>query len=153
MQFLECRIPPVLVLLIAGLGAFFTKQVYSDYIWIGEWQRGVSVLLLIAGILVAVAGVISFKRANTTVNPVAIDKASALVTTGIFQYTRNPMYLGMLLVLTAYCIKAGVLMALIWPLLFVVYMNRFQIVPEEKALTGQFGQVYIDYTLRVRRWC
>jgi protein-S-isoprenylcysteine O-methyltransferase Ste14 len=115
--------------------------------------RGVvAVLLFAAGIAVAIAGVLHFRRARTTVNPLRPERASAMVTTGVYRWSRNPMYLGMLLVLAAWAAWLGSLLALVGLPLFVAYVGRFQIVPEERALAAQFPEEFERYARSVRRW-
>jgi protein-S-isoprenylcysteine O-methyltransferase Ste14 len=119
---LELRIPPVALVFIAALA-----------MW-------------------ALAGVAEFRRARTTVNPTTPQASSSVVDSGIYRRSRNPMYLGFLLALAGWAIQLGHLAAL--PVLpaFVLYMNRFQIAPEERALRAKFGAPYAEYTRRVRRW-
>jgi len=109
-------------------------------------------LFLVVGLGVMLAAVISFRVAKTTVNPLKPDAATALVTSGIFRYTRNPMYLGMLMVLVAWSAFLASPAALAGPLAFHAYISRFQIRPEETALSNVFGKKFLDYSCRVRRW-
>jgi protein-S-isoprenylcysteine O-methyltransferase Ste14 len=119
----------------------------------GGTARGVvASLLLLAGIAVAIAGVLHFRRARTTVNPLRPEQATAMVTTGVYRWSRNPMYLGMLLVLAAWAAWLGSLLALAGLPLFVAYMARFQIVPEERALAARFPEEFARYAASVRRW-
>lgn len=108
--------------------------------------------LALAGITSILAGLVQFRTARTTVNPLHPDKASTLVTGGIFARTRNPMYLGMLLLLLGWGVWLRSPVVLLLPVAFVLYMNRFQIGPEEKALQERFGDDFLAYTQRVRRW-
>ena len=80
------------------------------------------------------------------------ERASALVERGIYRHTRNPMYLGLLCLLLGWTLALGQWAALLGPLVFVVYITRFQIVPEERVLLAHFGAAYDDYRQRVRRW-
>ena len=98
------------------------------------------------------AGIASFRQAQTTVNPLKPDTATALVTSGVYGYTRNPMYLGMLAVLLAWAVFLASPAALAGVLGFWWYIGRFQIRPEERALAALFGSSFSDYTSRVRRW-
>ena len=98
------------------------------------------------------SGVISFRLAQTTVDPVHPERASSVVTTGIYRWTRNPMYLGFWLLLLAYAVKLSQPLALLLLPVFIGYMNRFQIIPEEQALERLFGDDYRNYCQRVRRW-
>jgi protein-S-isoprenylcysteine O-methyltransferase Ste14 len=108
--------------------------------------------LAILGAAAAVAGVVAFRRHETTVNPFTPNQTSLLVASGIYRFTRNPMYLGFLLVLAGWNLYlANWVAALLLPV-FVVYMNRFQIQPEERALREKFGQSFIEYVSAVPRW-
>ena len=109
-------------------------------------------LLLTLGTAVAVAGGVAFRQARTTVDPTRPDQASTIVTHGIYGRTRNPMYLGFLLALLGWAAYLGNLPACLGLPLFVKYMNRFQIEPEERLLTAKFGDPYTAYLFRVRRW-
>ena len=149
---LELRIPPVAVVLVA-----------SGLMWIAAWclpslrrpfsgHLAMALGLFAAGALVSFAGVVQFRRARTTVNPLTPEASSALVVSGVYEWTRNPMYLGFLIALcgwAAYLSNAASVLVL--PL-FIVYMNRFQIAPEERALRARFGQQFEDYCRSVRRW-
>jgi protein-S-isoprenylcysteine O-methyltransferase Ste14 len=107
---------------------------------------------VLLGATIAISGVLSFRRARTTVNPLKPDTSSSLVRSGVYTLTRNPMYLGMLMLLLAWGIYLSNALALLFVPLFLVYMNRFQIEPEERALTARFGQEFVAYTRQVRRW-
>lgn len=113
---------------------------------------GLAAMLLVTGAWLAVAGVIEFRRASTTVNPMAPSDSSTVVDTGVYRYTRNPMYLGFLLVLFAWAAWLAAPWALLGPVVFVAWMTRFQILPEERALLERFGDDYRAYCRRVRRW-
>nr|WP_223296290.1 isoprenylcysteine carboxylmethyltransferase family protein [Shewanella halifaxensis] len=109
-------------------------------------------LLLALGVFCAIAGVISFNRAETTVHPLKPETASSLVTSGIYRFSRNPMYLGMALVLCAWACYLTSIWSVAGIVGFLLYMYRFQIRPEERALEAIFGQTFIDYKKRVRPW-
>jgi protein-S-isoprenylcysteine O-methyltransferase Ste14 len=108
--------------------------------------------LAAAGVVTAISGVVTFRRAKTTLNPTKPQSSSSLVNWGIYALTRNPMYLGLLLVLTGAAVFLSNALAFLFLPAFVVYNNRFQIVPEERALTSLFGQEFAAYQSRVRRW-
>ena len=95
---------------------------------------------------------LGFRRAKTTVNPLKPDAASALVVRGVYRWTRNPMYLAMLLLLIAWVCIVSNWAALAMLPLFVAYLNRFQIGPEERALQARFGAEFESYRRQVRRW-
>lgn len=102
--------------------------------------------------VIALMGMACFWRVRTTINPLDPGKASCLVTNGIFRMSRNPMYLSLLLLLVAYAIRLDSLAVWLGPLIFVAYVTRFQILPEEHALAEKFGEAYLDYKHRTRRW-
>jgi protein-S-isoprenylcysteine O-methyltransferase Ste14 len=112
----------------------------------------VTLLLIASGFLIAFKGVVEFKRSSTTVNPLSPEKASELVTSGVFQHSRNPMYLGMVIVLIA----NGIYLGSPWLALviagFFLFINRFQIVPEERAMRDLFGESFQEYRTKVGRW-
>ncbi|MDF1628399.1 MAG: isoprenylcysteine carboxylmethyltransferase family protein [Alcanivoracaceae bacterium] len=112
----------------------------------------VAVVLVLMGAGVSLAGVVSFRRARTTVNPLKPEKTSSLVCSGIYRITRNPMYLGFLLVLIGWAVMLGSAFAALGPVLFVSYISRFQIVPEERVLASLFGDEFSAYRAKVRRW-
>lgn len=117
--------------------------------------QGHVVLALVIGaaaLAVDISGVVAFLRARTTVNPLRPDKASTLVTGGIFRRTRNPMYLGMAMLLVGWAVYLANPLTLLGIPAFVAYLNRFQIAPEERALEQRFGADYRGYRARVRRW-
>ena len=111
-----------------------------------------AVALLVIGQGIAISGMVAFRRAKTTVNPIKISTASSLVSSGVFRLTRNPMYLGLLIALAGWAVYLASWLALLGLPLFVLYMNRFQIGPEERAMASLFGADYAAYKERVRRW-
>lgn len=153
MKFLEARVPPPLVGMLTGLAMWLCVPAG------GLMQLGQSPLRLVAlavlvllGAGVSLAGVRSFRQAKTTVNPLKPERATHLVDGGIYRLTRNPMYLGMLLVLLGWAAALASWWALFGPLVFALYMSHFQIRPEEQALLQLFGREFEDYKEKVRRW-
>jgi protein-S-isoprenylcysteine O-methyltransferase Ste14 len=110
------------------------------------------VLCAVLGTLIAGAGILAFRRAGTTVDPMRPEKAAAVVATGVYRYTRNPMYLGLALVLFGWGVYLGAPWLLFGPAAFVLFITRFQVIPEERALLARFGADYATYQRRVRRW-
>jgi protein-S-isoprenylcysteine O-methyltransferase Ste14 len=108
--------------------------------------------VVVAGILVEAAGAVSFVRARTTVDPLHPSAVSKLVTGGVYRVTRNPMYLGDLLILVGWAVYLATVPALVLVPLFVAYIDRFQISAEERAMEACFGEAYRAYKGRVRRW-
>lgn len=111
-----------------------------------------TLLALILGGLLVLAGGISFRRARTTVNPLQPEAATALVTSGIYRFTRNPMYLGFALFLVAWAMWFAFPWSLFGVAIFIAYMTRYQVLPEEQALAALFGSEFDRYRHRVRRW-
>jgi len=152
MRQLELKVPPLLVMLLLGAVMWFaagaTPALRRDF----NPAHIIAFGLIVAGALVTVAGVLAFRRAQTTVDPTRPGNASAVVTAGIYRFTRNPMYLGMLLALLGWAALVSNLLAAAIALLFIPYMNRFQIAPEERFLREKFGAPYEAYLGKVRRW-
>lgn len=152
MDSLELRVPPVALMLVCGAAMWVLAWLLPSLRWPLPGQAALAILLLICGVAAALIGVVQFRRSRTTVNPMTPDASTALVVTGIYRRTRNPMYLGFLLVLIALAAWLANLASLLVLPMFVVYMNRFQILPEERALAARFGQQFEDYRRSVRRW-
>ena len=108
--------------------------------------------LVVLGLMVEAAGVLSFRRARTTVNPFAPERTVNIVSSGIYRLSRNPMYLGMVCILTGWAVWLWQVQAVLGMALFVAWITRFQIIPEERVLTQKFGTEYRQYRQRVRRW-
>lgn len=150
---MDNRIPPPLVATLFGLLMWFAARHLPGGLELDiVWRTGLALVVLLAGVACCLAGVLSFRRARTTVNPLKPETASALVRSGVYRYTRNPMYLGFATVLVAWAILLAWPPALLGVLGFVVYMNLFQIGPEERALARRFGGEFAQYCNGVRRW-
>ncbi|MCJ2377410.1 isoprenylcysteine carboxylmethyltransferase family protein [Vibrio sp. ZSDZ34] len=152
MKALELKIPPVAVFLLFAIIMYAMGRIQLGiYTNIPGKLLWVSAFVIIS-VVVGFSGVREFHKATTTVNPTTPDKASTIVDTGIFRQTRNPMYVSLLLLLFAWGVWLEDIVALIFSWLFVAYMNQFQIKPEERALERLFGEDYLDYKSKVRRW-
>jgi protein-S-isoprenylcysteine O-methyltransferase Ste14 len=152
MSALELKVPPLLVALIVALAMGGIASSTPSLEVNGLVRAAVAIAVAAAGIAVGLAGIVAFRRATTTVNPMTPGKASSLVTGGIYRVTRNPMYVGVAIVLVAWALFLASPWALVGVPAFVAYLTRFQIVPEEKALASRFGDAYASYAARVRRW-
>ncbi|MGE0583218.1 MAG: isoprenylcysteine carboxylmethyltransferase family protein [Steroidobacteraceae bacterium] len=149
---LELRVPPPVVALFVGFAMWAASMPVAHLPVPRRLRIALAIVSAGLGVGIAVAGVATFRRARTTISPLTPDAASALVRTGVYRYTRNPMYLGMLLCLVAWAAwLSNVLSWLLVPA-FVLYMNRFQVGPEERALAALFGADYAAYRRDVRRW-
>ena len=152
MRFLELRVPPPLVGLIIAAGMWTAAHALPFSEWPLVFRVSAAVVVAALGAAVALGGVVSFHRARTTVNPLKPESSSALVSSGVYSLTRNPMYLGMALVLLAWAVYLSSVWTMLGPVLFVLYITRFQIIPEERVLDGLFGAHFAEYKKRVRRW-
>ena len=112
----------------------------------------IGILILLVGLVTAMLAIFLFKKVKTTVNPINPEEATTLVTTGIFSVTRNPMYLGLFFVICSTVFFFGSWCGIIILTLFVCYINKFQIIPEEEAMEKLFGDKYNEYRQNVRRW-
>jgi protein-S-isoprenylcysteine O-methyltransferase Ste14 len=148
---LELKIPPAVVLIVVGCGMWAVAKVGPPLASVPAGAV-VGVFLMIAGLALDIAAALTFRRARTTFNPFRPEATTALVSTGVFGISRNPMYLGMLIMLLGWAVYLPSLAALFGPVAFVLYISRFQIVPEERALTSLFGAGFAEYKSRVRRW-
>lgn len=153
MRALELKIPPPIVALLVAAAIWGVSLVSRPPIDVFTLVRAVlATALALAGGAISLSGTVAFRRAKTTVNPMKPQSTSSLVTTGVYGFTRNPMYLGLLFVLVAWAAFLFSPWTLLGPLGFVFYMNRFQIEPEEKALATLFGAAFTTYKTKVRRW-
>ena len=108
-------------------------------------------VIIFAGLVITATGAWTFNRADTPIRP--FEQATTLVASGIYRYTRNPMYLGMMIMLTgAWFALAKLSPLLIIPIFLFVIQEGF-VKPEEEFLENIFGAQYLDYKTRVRRWC
>ena len=151
MRSLELKIPPPLVALLiaAAMWSFSATGRIEMPIAL---RIGVGLVAALIGFGIAISGVIAFRRAHTTVSPLKPETASRLVISGVYRFTRNPMYLGLCLVLAGWAFFLASALSLVGPLAFVLYITRYQIVPEEKMLSRLFGNAFADYQAKVRRW-
>jgi protein-S-isoprenylcysteine O-methyltransferase Ste14 len=152
MKWFELRIPP-LALTVAVVAALVgTAHWLPD--WRAAWPGSTAAATVVAvvGALLAILGVYEFRRASTTVNPLTPDNASRVVKSGVFRCSRNPMYLGMALLLLALALNQSHALSFAWVAGYVAYLNRFQIRPEERALEARFGDEFRAYAKAVRRW-
>lgn len=149
---LELKAPPPIVTLVLALFMWLTPAA-AGLVQIPDAARVLGSLVLTGvGQGIGIAGLVAFRRAKTTVDPVKADLASSLVVRGVYRYTRNPMYLGFLLTLLAWAVFLANPLAVLWVVVYVLYITRLQIIPEERVLASLFGAEYEAYKGRVRRW-
>jgi protein-S-isoprenylcysteine O-methyltransferase Ste14 len=149
---LELKVAPDVVwVLVAGL--MWLASVVTPHLDLpSQFRVGTAVVLAVVGVGAIVSARVSLTRANTTWRPMTPGQVTSLVTSGVYGFSRNPTYLGMLLVLLGWAVLLASPAALLSSGIFVLYLDLFQIGPEERALTAVLGQEYIAYRARVRRW-
>ena len=139
MERLELRVPPPVVTLVSALLMWGLRGAVPSLVWLVPGRAWLAGVLVGTGMMLGLWAVWSFRRQRTTINPHLPQQTVALVTEGVYRYTRNPMYLGMLCFLLAWALYVG-------------YLNRFQIGPEERVLEERFGTRFTSYCATVRRW-
>jgi protein-S-isoprenylcysteine O-methyltransferase Ste14 len=149
---MQLKVPPVAVLIVAMLMLFAGARLLPQLSVSFPGQMLLAIMFVFVGILPGGQAIRSFVQSKTTVNPMAPETATKLVTEGFYRFSRNPMYLGMLCLLLALSIYWGTMTAFVILPLFVWYMTEFQIKPEEESLKGVFGSSYLEYLSKVRRW-
>ena len=137
------RIPPPLIAMLCVLIIFLSKSIFPSFVFSYKLQLGIFVSTI--GFLLLIVSIKSFIDSKTTINPLNLKKSTYLVTSGVFRFSRNPMYLGMLLFLLGTAIILNIIGGQIISILFIFYMNFFQIIPEEKALENLFGKNYKNF--------
>jgi len=149
---LRLKIPPPIVAIICGLMIWKFSELLPTLIINVEIRHGIAYTLLgIAG-AIDIWALLSFRKQKTTIDPRYPHKTSSIVSCGIYNHTRNPMYLGLVLILSATSIYFSTCFGFFVIAAFILYMNAFQIKPEEEALEKQFGEAYLTYKSSVRRW-
>ena len=152
MRVLELKVPPLAVGVLLAALMWLVSRGVPALTFVFPSRKLLALSFTIAGVIVILVAVASFRRAKTTINPMDPASSSSLVLSGIYKFSRNPMYLGFLLALFGWAVFLSNALAFVFLPAFIFYMNRFQIEPEEKALAGKFGQEFVDYKSRVRRW-
>lgn len=149
---LALKLPPLALVVIVAVLMWIVSAVTPKFDFYLPAKYFWAVSLALIGAAICLAGVVSFRRAQTTVNPMKPDSTSSLIVSGIYRYTRNPMYVGFALVLVGWAAFLSNLAALAFVPVFTVYIDRFQIRPEEDVLASLFPHEYPTYRVKVRRW-
>jgi len=152
MTTLDTRLPPPIVLLLCGLLAWLCAHQLPGFAFSLPMRVTIVTVTASAGILLNLVPKLLFQRAGTTVNPLRPQRTTHLVTHGVYRFTRNPMYLGQALVLLAACLRLRNAVALGVIPVFIAYITRFQILPEERHLAQRFGPAFDAFRTRTRRW-
>ena len=144
------KIPPPIVTFFFGLCIYFLQEYFPEFNL--EFLTILSYIFYFAGLTILVLAVRLFKKQNTTVNPIKIENASSLVTSGIFKYSRNPMYFGMIMILFGLALMFNLIGGILFTLLFAIYITKYQIRPEEEVMERLFGEDFLKYKNSVRMW-
>ena len=144
------KIPPPVITLIGALLIYYSSP-FFPHLTLAAFNV-LPILSLVSGIAVIIFAVKSFKEHKTTINPLKPETASSLVMNGVFKYTRNPMYLGLLLILIYLSLIFNVVGGCLVSIGFIIYITKFQIIPEEVAMEKLFGNQFLEYKQQVRRW-
>jgi protein-S-isoprenylcysteine O-methyltransferase Ste14 len=149
---LELRIPPPVVMLLSALAMWLVARWLPPWSWPSTALTALGGVLAAAGAALIVTAMRTFARSKTTINPLKPAESALVVSHGVFARTRNPMYVGLALILTGWaCYLANAVAWVVVPL-FIAYITRFQIIPEERILLGKFGAPFAQYLAQVRRW-
>ena len=144
------KIPPLILVLILVTTNYLSKN-KLEIIYLPD-KHSISLLILLIGIFILINPVFKLIKSKTTVNPIKFKKVNKLVTSGIYKYSRNPMYLGMILIIISTTVIYLNYYSMITPLIFYFWINRFQIKREEIFLKEKFGKEYLSYMSKTRRW-
>ena len=147
---MDNKIPPPIVTMICGLSIYFSRSLFSEKIYI--YNNIVSISFFFLGAAFLVLALSSFKKQKTTISPLRPEKASALVISNVYKYSRNPMYLGMLFILISLSIRYNIIGGIITISIFIFFITKFQIKPEEVQMEKLFGEKYVIYKKRTRMW-
>jgi len=146
---MKTLIPPPIVTIVFLFVIFFTKDLFRFSVTL---PSSLGFIIIFAGLVIIFIAARQFKAANTTINPIKPENASVLVNKGIFSYSRNPMYLGLAGILTGVTLFLQAWLGFVAIPIFIMYINKYQIAPEEKILTEKFKDDYISYCSTVKRW-
>ena len=146
---MKTLIPPPIVTIVFLFVIFFTKDIFRFSI---ELPTLLGYITIVAGLIIIFVAAKQFKAANTTINPTKPETASVLVSNGVFSYSRNPMYLGMLIIIIGFSIIHNPIAIIVFMPLWIIYMINFQIIPEEEAMKILFKEEFLNYSKKTRRW-
>ena len=141
--------PPLLVLILVVSNYFSSKKI--DLILLPN-QDITAIIIFLIGMLILINPIFKFIKSKTTIDPIKFKKVNKLITSGIYRYSRNPMYLGLLILVTSTSIFYLNIFTITTPVFFYFWINRFQIKREEIFLTKKFGKEYLLYKTKTRRW-
>lgn len=149
---MKIMIPPPLLAIVTGAFMYMLAYAMPQYVYEWQYAKYAAMFFIVSGLMITIFATGKFNTEKTTINPLTPEAASKLVTDGIFKYSRNPMYLGMLFVLIGWAIRLGNPINVLLVFGLYLYLLYFQIMPEEKALSEKFGDEFTAYTKQTRRW-
>ena len=152
MSSLELRVPPPAVAVVVAILMWLAAQLFPALDFQLPAGGILAVALVVSGVLIGITAFVQFRRAGTTPDPRTPQDTAKLVVNGVYRFSRNPMYLGDVLILAGWTLWLANALAFVGPPLFIAYIDRFQILPEESALAARFGAAYAEYCRTVRRW-
>lgn len=149
---LKLKVPPVAVAILTAAIMKLLETWFSGAGFVSQHHSTLALLIFLMGTIIGVAAVIEFLRKSTSLNPHKPQNASTLVNKGVYKFSRNPMYLALLLLLISWAFYLANFVAFLMLPVFVWYMNEFQIKPEEDSMREKFGAGFESYERRIRRW-
>jgi len=141
--------PPIIALMFIVI-AYFLGRFVPLPLPVPGILRSIGLVLTFVGFLLGIGAFMEFRRARTTLDPHGSSKQ--VVTSGIYRFTRNPIYLGFLLMVIGLPLNSGLYWGIVMAPFYVFIMNGLIIQHEEAYLERKFGETYTSYTSRVRRW-
>ena len=147
---MKTKIPPPILALIMIVIIYLSSLTVETFTF--SYQTVLGVLVVAIGLGCAVPSFRLFAKNKTTISPFTPSETTALVTSGMYRYSRNPMYLGLVLLTIAATIFFGTWLGIVIVVAFIFLLNLLQIIPEEEALLDIFGEEYVEYKKKARRW-
>lgn len=152
MNRLELLIPPPVIMLFTGVFMWLLASMFPTWTLVWSASAAVAATVSLIGLALGLMGVVAFRRANTTADSRRPQETSTLVQEGVYRYSRNPMYLAVLIILIGWAIYLSNFLSALFIVVFIAYITRYQIIPEEQLLEKKFGDDFLLYKSRVRRW-
>ena len=147
---MKTKIPPPIIALVMIAIIYLSSLIIEPITF--NYQTLISILVVVIGLACAIPSFRLFAKYKTTISPFTPSETSALVTDGMYRYSRNPMYLGLVFLTIAATIFFGTWLGVVIVVAFIFLLNFLQIIPEEEALLDIFGEEYVEYQKKVRRW-
>lgn len=149
---LELKVIPPVQLIISASLMYSLATYFPQYDFVLQISLPIIIILIIAASLIGILALYDFHKHQTTFHPHTPEKTSKVVDTGVFSYSRNPMYISLVMLLLALGFYFQNYSSFCIVPLFIGYITRFQIIPEEKMLDKLFPNDYQTYCQKVNRW-